>query len=123
MPLSFATDLEVTPFVSPDSLPLSCADITVSGGVLGLMGHDAIGNDSQLWRFYGLDSGKTLKLNIVDRCHTIPDGCTPELRLALVDFSEEPPSVLERHDGLGLAMEFTCPEDGFTIRGVALTRL
>jgi len=119
-PISFGRDLDVTPFVGPDALSLSCADFSVSGGVLGWMGEDASGNPAQLWRFYGLDSGKTCRLNIVDRCKPAPDRCSRELMLGIVEFSEAPPPLLERHDGSSLAMPFHLPEDGFTIRATWL---
>lgn len=117
-PLSFSEHVEITPSVSAYAPSVSCGDLTLSGSILRFIGNDSLGNTAQLFRLYEMDAGKTCKFTVVCNTQKAADECSIELRFALIEFSEEPPSLMERQDGSALGMGFTCPED-FIVRKVS----
>jgi len=116
--LLFGTNVLIEPIAPSDASSLTSANLTVAGSMLGMSGHDNTGAPAQLFRVYGIDPGKTFRMNVTTKVplsHSVLGG---RLSIQLVDYSDEPPMLLEREDGTGVAMPMEWPTQNFTISAI-----
>ena len=112
--------IDLKPCIAEHPLSVTCGGMTVSGEVLGIFGSDIEGRSAYLVRLFRLDPGASCAFLITLREASEGPAHPIELGFSVVEFSDEPPQVLEQSAGGKIAMVLKLPMEGFTVESIGI---